>query len=152
MGKKYLDTKQNTIEASVLDVWTKSSEEQEAIRNAAEMFVKEKYDQAAIDAKTDAEMKAKGYTYRRGAARVKSPRSSSKRGRRRGNLHRFDSTNRASFVVRFQTNSLRSSQMTIILSIVSILVSSVQVSLARGKRWSRLLRRERACPYHQSNA
>ena len=70
MGKKYLDTKQNTIEASVLDVWTKSSEEQEAIRNAAEMFVKEKYDQAAIDAKTDAEMRAKGYTYRRGAARV----------------------------------------------------------------------------------
>jgi len=70
MGKKYLDTKQNTIEASVLDVWAKSSEEQEAIRNAAEMFVKEKYDQAAIDAKTDAEMRAKGYTYRRGAARV----------------------------------------------------------------------------------
>ena len=56
MGKKYLDTKQNTIEASVLDVWTKSSEEQEAIRNAAEMVVKEKYDQAAIDAKTDAEI------------------------------------------------------------------------------------------------
>ena len=42
MGKKYLDTKQSTIEASVLDVWTKSSEEQEAIRNAAEMVVQEK--------------------------------------------------------------------------------------------------------------
>ena len=42
MGKKYLDTKQSTIEASVLDVWAKSSEEQEAIRNAAEMMVQEK--------------------------------------------------------------------------------------------------------------
>ena len=41
MGKKYLDTKQSTIEASVLDVWAKSSEEQEAIRNAAEMMVQE---------------------------------------------------------------------------------------------------------------
>ena len=42
MGKKYLDTKQSTIEASVLGVWAKSSEEQEAIRNAAEMMVQEK--------------------------------------------------------------------------------------------------------------
>ena len=42
MGKKYLDTKQNTIEASVLDVWAKSSEEQEAIRNAAKMIAQEK--------------------------------------------------------------------------------------------------------------
>ena len=42
MGKKYLDTKQSTIEASVLDIWAKSSEEQEAIRNAAEMVVQEK--------------------------------------------------------------------------------------------------------------
>jgi hypothetical protein len=42
MAKKYLDTKQSTIEASVLDVWAKSSEEQEAIRNAAEMMVQEK--------------------------------------------------------------------------------------------------------------
>ena len=42
MGKKYLDTKQSTIEAAVLDVWAKSSEEQEAIRNAAEMMVQEK--------------------------------------------------------------------------------------------------------------
>ena len=41
MAKKYLDTKQSTIEASVLDVWTKSSEEQEAIRNAAEMMVQQ---------------------------------------------------------------------------------------------------------------
>ena len=42
MGKKYLDTKKSTIEASVLDIWAKSSEEQEAIRNAAEMMVQEK--------------------------------------------------------------------------------------------------------------
>ena len=44
MGKKYLDTKQSTIEASVLDVWAKSSEEQEAIRNAAKMIAQEKMD------------------------------------------------------------------------------------------------------------
>ena len=41
MGKKYLDTKQNTIEASILDVWAKSSEEQKAIRNAAKMIAQE---------------------------------------------------------------------------------------------------------------
>ena len=44
MGKKYLDTKQNSIEASVLNVWAKSSEEQEAIRNAAKLFAQEKMD------------------------------------------------------------------------------------------------------------
>ena len=41
MGKKYLDTKQNTIEASILDVWAMSSEEQKAIRNAAKMIAQE---------------------------------------------------------------------------------------------------------------
>ena len=39
MGKKYLDTKQNTIEAAVLDVWVDSAEEQKAIRSAARMVV-----------------------------------------------------------------------------------------------------------------
>ena len=39
MGKKYLDTKQNTVEASVLDVWVNAAEEQEAINDAARMFV-----------------------------------------------------------------------------------------------------------------
>ena len=39
MGKKYLDTKQSTIEASVLDVWADSAEEQKAIRSAARMVV-----------------------------------------------------------------------------------------------------------------
>ena len=44
MGKKYLDTKQTTVEASILDVWVKSSEEQESIRNAAKMIAQEKMD------------------------------------------------------------------------------------------------------------
>ena len=39
MGKKYLDTKQNTIEAAVLDVWVDAAEEQKAIRSAARMVV-----------------------------------------------------------------------------------------------------------------
>ena len=39
MGKKYLDTKQNTIEAAVLDVWVDAAEEQEAIQSAARMVV-----------------------------------------------------------------------------------------------------------------
>ena len=39
MGKKYLDTKQNTIEAAVLDVWVDAAEEQKAIHDAAKMIV-----------------------------------------------------------------------------------------------------------------
>ena len=39
MGKKYLDTKQDTIEAAVLDVWVDAAEEQEAIQSAARMVV-----------------------------------------------------------------------------------------------------------------
>jgi len=39
MGKKYLDTKQSTIEASVLDVWVDAADEREAIKDAARMFV-----------------------------------------------------------------------------------------------------------------
>ena len=39
MAKKYLDTKQSTIEAAVLDVWNNAAEEQEAIHDAARMFV-----------------------------------------------------------------------------------------------------------------
>ena len=41
MGKKYLDTKQDTIEAAVLDVWVDSAEEQEAIQSAARMIIGE---------------------------------------------------------------------------------------------------------------
>ena len=39
MGKKYLDTKQDTIEAAGLDVWVDSAEEQEAIQSAARMII-----------------------------------------------------------------------------------------------------------------
>ena len=39
MGKKYLDTKQDTIEAAVLDVWVDAAEEQKAIQSAARMVV-----------------------------------------------------------------------------------------------------------------
>ena len=39
MGKKYLDTKQSTIEAAVLDVWVDAAEEQKAIQSAARMVV-----------------------------------------------------------------------------------------------------------------
>ena len=73
MGKKYLDTKQNTVEASILDVWVKSSEEQEAIHDAARMFVEAEKDhrknphpagsrawQKWNDAKNAAERKAAG--------------------------------------------------------------------------------------------
>jgi hypothetical protein len=74
MGKKYLDTKQSTIEASVLDVWADSAEEQKAIRSAARMVVGEaKKDHrdnphppgstafhAYNKARIDAERKAKG--------------------------------------------------------------------------------------------
>ena len=41
MGKKYLDTKQSTIEAAVLDVWVDAAEEQKAIQSAARMVVRE---------------------------------------------------------------------------------------------------------------
>ena len=57
MGKKYLDTKQNTVEASVLDIWAKSSEEQEAIRNAARMFVDDTIDEQPAHARRQAHLK-----------------------------------------------------------------------------------------------
>ena len=46
MGKKYLDTKQSTIEAAVLDVWVDAAEEQKAIRSAARMIVGDTIDEA----------------------------------------------------------------------------------------------------------
>ena len=45
MGKKYLDTKQSTIEAAVLDVWVDAAEEQKAIRSAARMIVDDTIDE-----------------------------------------------------------------------------------------------------------
>jgi len=45
MGKKYLDTKQSTIEAAVLDVWVDAAEEQKAIRSAARMFVDAEFEE-----------------------------------------------------------------------------------------------------------
>ena len=46
MGKKYLDTKNNSLESSVLGVWETAIEEGEAIRDAAQMTkeIDEKHD------------------------------------------------------------------------------------------------------------
>ena len=41
MGKKYLDTKKDSLESSVLGVWKTAIEEGEAIRDAAQMTKKE---------------------------------------------------------------------------------------------------------------
>ena len=57
MGKKYLDTKQNTVEASVLDVWVNAAEEQEAINDAARMFVDDTIDEQPAHARRQAHLK-----------------------------------------------------------------------------------------------
>ena len=49
MGKKYLDTKKDSLESSVLGVWKTAIEEGEAIRDAAQMTKKE----VEIDEKHD---------------------------------------------------------------------------------------------------
>ena len=41
MGKKYLETKKDSLESSVLGVWKTAIEEGEAIRDAAQMTKKE---------------------------------------------------------------------------------------------------------------
>ena len=41
MGKKYLDTKKDSLESSVLGVWKTAIEEGEAIKDAAQMTKKE---------------------------------------------------------------------------------------------------------------
>ena len=41
MGKKYLDTKKDSLESSILGVWQTAIEEGEAIKDAAQMTKKE---------------------------------------------------------------------------------------------------------------
>ena len=41
MGKKYLETKKDSLESSILGVWQTAIEEGEAIKDAAQMTKKE---------------------------------------------------------------------------------------------------------------
>ena len=52
MGKKYLETKKDTLESSVLGVWKAAIEKGEAIRDAAQMTKKEPKLDEAMDQKT----------------------------------------------------------------------------------------------------
>ena len=50
MGKKYLETKKDTLESSILGVWKTAIEEGEAIKDAAQMIKKEvKLDESQIE-------------------------------------------------------------------------------------------------------
>ena len=53
MGKKYLETKKDSLESSVLGIWKAAIEEGEAIKDAAQMTKKETKEEVDLDEKHD---------------------------------------------------------------------------------------------------